>query len=192
MKKIRIITGGIGSGKSYVCDRLRQRGIAVYDCDAAAKRIMRDDAAVRQRLTMLIGDGTYDGTVLNKAKVSQFLLASDSNTQSINDIVHPAVVRDFLASGYDWMESAIYFEAGIAGRFEECGVKAECCDVVCVSAPLELRIQRVMNRDGISRPMAMAWIEKQMPQEEKEAASKYVIINDGLADLEEQLDAILR
>ena len=153
---------------------------------------MRNDAEVREQLTQLIGEGTYDGDLLNKAKVSRFLLASDRNTQRINDIVHPAVVRDFLASDYTWMESAIYYEADIAGRFAECGIEAKDCVVICVSAPLDVRIDRVMKRDGISRQMALAWIDKQMPQEEKEIASDYVIVNDGCSDLEKQIDAILR
>ncbi len=99
------IAGGIGSGKSYVCQRLRQRGYEVYDCDSAAKRLLRTSPEIREQLTRLIGPETYteDGQ-LNKAAVSRFLLASADNQQAINAIVHPAVFRDFEESGMAWMD----------------------------------------------------------------------------------------
>ena len=104
------ITGGIGTGKSYVCNLLRKRGIDVYDCDSAAKRLMRTSAYIRERLTTLIGEDAYsdDGT-LNKPVVAKFLLQSEENKQSINAIVHPVVMEDFLASGQQWMECAILY-----------------------------------------------------------------------------------
>ena len=99
------ITGGIGSGKSYVCRLLEQRGIEVYDCDAAAKRLIRTSTRLRQQLKELIGS-------LQKADISRFLLASEENQQAVNAIVHPAVFQDFEASGMQWMESAILYESG--------------------------------------------------------------------------------
>ena len=68
------ITGGIGSGKSYVCKRLSRYGIEVYDCDAAAKRLIRTSPVIRRKLTELIGPDTYIDGQLNKAAVAQFLL----------------------------------------------------------------------------------------------------------------------
>ncbi|MBO5205199.1 MAG: dephospho-CoA kinase, partial [Prevotella sp.] len=90
------ITGGIGSGKSYVCRMLAEQGIEVYDCDHAAKVLMNSSAALRQQLTQLIGYNAYlpDGR-LNKAVVAQFLLKSDANKTAINNVVHPAVAADF-------------------------------------------------------------------------------------------------
>lgn len=84
------ITGGIGSGKSYVCRLLEQRGIEVYDCDAAAKRLMRTSDRLQQQLKALVGDAVYsaDG-VLQKPVLAEFLLASEANKLAINDIVHP-------------------------------------------------------------------------------------------------------
>ena len=124
MKRIAV-TGGIGSGKSYVCHLLEQRGISIYDCDAAAKRLMRTSSVLRHQLTSLIGpnayvraqgskvmgeDDTLDVYKLNKAAVAQFLLASEENAKAIDDIVHPAVAEDFLLSGLSWLESAILFQ----------------------------------------------------------------------------------
>ena len=105
------LTGGIGSGKSYVCKYLQQHGIEVFDCDTAAKQLMRTSPTLRQQLTQLIGTDAYtaDGK-LNKAVVAQFLLASPANAKAIDAIVHPAVFDAFIESGLAWMESAILFE----------------------------------------------------------------------------------
>lgn len=177
MKRIKVITGGIGSGKSYVCNLLRKRGIEVYDCDAAAKRIMRENQDVRRKLTALIGEDAYQNGELNKAAVAKFLLESDGNTAAINAIVHPAVADDFMQSEYEWMESAIYFEADFGNLIRQMYPQTERPYVVCVSSPLNVRLQRVMQRDGISREKALEWINKQISQAEKEERSDYVIKN---------------
>lgn len=177
MKRIKIITGGIGSGKSYVCNLLRKRGIDVYDCDAAAKRIMRENGEVRQQLIELIGENAYAGMELNKAVVAEFLLKNADNTKAINAIVHPAVAEDFFKSGKEWMESAIYFEAKFGDTLKQMSANTAEPYVICVSAPLTTRIRRVMQRDGISEDKAREWIAKQIPQEEKEHLSNYVIKN---------------
>ncbi len=184
------ITGGIGSGKSFVCKRLQLRGIDVYDCDAAAKRLINTDANIRRKLTALIGPEAYMSvpngsivgttpTVLNKAAVARFLLDSESNAKAIDDIVHPAVFRDFQESGIEWMESAIMYESGIYRLVDR---------VIVVTAPLEVRIQRVMKRDGITREKVLEWMQRQWPQDEVRRRADYEIINDGQADIDAQID----
>ena len=169
------ITGGIGSGKSYVCKLLAQRGIEVYDCDAAAKRLIRTSPRLRQQLKALIGS-------LDKAAISRFLLASEENQQAVNAIVHPAVFQDFEESGMQWMESAILFESGADKLVDR---------VVVVTAPEEVRIQRVMQRDGITREKALQWIARQWPQEQVKARADFEIVNDGHADLNSQIERLL-
>ncbi len=169
------ITGGIGSGKSYVCKLLAQRGIEVYDCDAAAKRLIRTSPRLRQQLKALIGS-------LDKAAISRFLLASEENQQAVNAIVHPAVFQDFEESGMMWMESAILFESGADKLVDR---------VVVVTAPEEIRIERVMQRDGITREKALQWIARQWPQEQVKARADFEIINDGQADLNSQIERLL-
>ena len=161
------ITGGIGSGKSYICQRLKTRGIEVYDCDSAAKRLSED---------------TYIGDSLNKVAVARFLLASESNAQAIDHIVHPAVFQDFMDSGMQWMESAILYESGINKLVDR---------VIVVTAPLEIRIQRVMQRDGITRENVEQWMQRQWSQEEIRKQADYEIVNDGIADIDAQIDIIL-
>jgi len=179
------ITGGIGSGKSFVCRRLEARGIRVYDCDAAAKRLMRTSEQLIQSLTELVGKGVYKDGVLQKKVLAEFLLASEENKQTVNDIVHPAVASDFEASGYEWLESAILFDSGFNRRvhFDY---------VICVSAPVEVRIARVMHRDGISRDKAQEWIDSQQSQEEVVALSDFELINDGECDIDKQIDYFIK
>lgn len=177
------ITGGIGSGKSYVCQRLIARGYEVYDCDSAAKRLMRTSPEIRQQLTALIGPDTYVNDQLNKAAVARFLLVSEENAKAIDTIVHPAVFRDFEASGIKWMESAILYESGAFRLVDK---------TIVVTAPEEVRIQRVMQRDNISREKVLEWMQRQLPQEEVRRRADYEIVNDGKADLEKQLNKILR
>ncbi len=177
MRRIAI-TGGIGSGKSYVCRMLAEHGIEIYDCDAAAKRLMRTSSELRARLTGLVGSNLYDGERLNKPVMAQFLLSSDENQRAVNAIVHPAVGEDFLRSGMKWMECAILFESGFDKLVDY---------KICVVAPLEIRLQRIMQRDGLTRQKAMEWISKQMPQEEVSSKCDFVIVNDGVADLQQQI-----
>lgn len=177
------VTGGIGSGKSFVCGLLRSRGIDVYDCDSAAKRLMRTSLSMRERIKELIGSGVYTTDGLpDKAVVSRFLLASEDNAARLNAIVHPAVADDFVASGVRWMECAILFTSSFDKLVDK---------VVCVTAPVELRIRRIMERDGISRERALEWISCQMPQEEVLEKSDYEIVNDGVADIDVQIDRLL-
>ncbi|MCR5130574.1 MAG: dephospho-CoA kinase [Prevotella sp.] len=178
------ITGGIGSGKSYVCRLLEKRDIRVYDCDAAAKRLMRTSASLRQQLRELVGPQVYRGCILQKRVLAEFLLASEENKQAVNDVVHPAVAADFMASDYHWLESAILFDSGFHRR-------VSFDFVLCVSAPEHVRVSRIVNRDGISPERALEWIHRQMPQEKVETMSDFVILNDGIAPLEPQIDELL-
>ena len=184
MANIRIgITGGIGSGKTYVCQRLKERGISIYDCDSAAKKLIRTSPHIRQQLTALVGPHAYMGEQLNKEAIATFLLQSDANQKAINDIVHPAVADDFIANGMQWMECAILFESGF-NRLVDI--------VIAVRAPEEVRIQRVCSRDSISPQKAKEWMQRQWNQDKVTAAAQYVIDNDGIANLDTQIDTILK
>ena len=186
------LAGGIGSGKSYVAARLLLRGIKVYDCDSAAKRLMRTSTQLREQLTALIGadcyesdgdDGANGSGRLNKAAVSRFLLASPTNQQAINAIVHPAVFADFEESGLQWLESGIMFESGANRHVDR---------VIVVTAPKEVRLQRIMQRDGISRQQALLWLQRQWPQSELVRRAHYHLVNDGVADLHAQIETLLK
>ena len=183
------ITGGIGSGKSYVSVLLQAAGIPVYNTDNEAKRLMLSDEGIRQDLIALLGEGVYTDGTLNKPMLASYLFAGPENAARINAIVHPRVKADFRR----WMEEqegqeivglecAILFEAG----FED-AVDA----VVTVYAPEALRVERAMKRDGATEAQIRARIAAQMDDEEKCRLSDYIIYNDGSISLENQLSALV-
>lgn len=187
------ITGGIGSGKSYVCRMLKERGIRVFDCDTEAKRMMVSSPTLRRQLTRLIGPETYIkkkvvGTrnteyLLNKPLIARFLMSSAENAEALEDIVHPAVIDNYLQSGIEWIESAILFESGLNHFIDR---------VVVVTAPDEVRIARIMERDGITREKALEWISHQLPQDYLISRADHVITNDGETPLLPQIDHLLK
>ena len=169
------ITGGIGSGKSFVCKRLQARGIEIYDCDQAAKRLIRTSPELRHQLEELIGS-------LDKAAMARFLLESEANAKAIDRIVHPAVFKDFEESGIEWMESAILYESGMDRLVDR---------VIVLTAPEDVRIRRVMQRDGIAEDKVRQWMQRQWPQEELRRRADFEIVNDGTTDIDQQIDRIL-
>lgn len=178
------ITGGIGSGKSFVCREIERHGFSVYDCDAAAKRLMRSDTDLKNALCRLVGDDAYKDGLLQKAVLSRFILAGEANKQAVNAVVHPAVARDYMESGMVWCESAILFES----RFNE---RVPFDMVVCVTAPVDVRLERVMRRDSLSREKALEWIGAQMPEHEIVERSDRRIVNDGREDIKAQVENLL-
>ena len=175
---IRIgITGGIGSGKSVVSKILSLLNIPIYLSDDEAKRLTATDEAIRRELTDLLGDELYQGGMLNKQKLANFLFASADNAAKINAIIHPQVKQDFRrwctrhsSSQFVAMESAILFESGFDSEVDV---------VVMVYAPQEVRIQRAMMRDAASRAQIEQRIKRQMDDENKRERAHYIIINDG-------------
>ena len=107
--------------------------------------------------------------------------ALEENKQAINAIVHPAVAEDFLQSGMQWMECAILYESGFDYLVDS---------VIVVTAPLNVRLERIMQRDHISRESALAWINKQWPQSQLQQRAQFEIINDGRS-LEPQIEHII-
>ena len=177
-KSIKIgITGGIGSGKSYVARLLSQQfGIPVYDSDSQARRLMVESAEVCAALTQLLGPGTYSPAgSLQKTVVARYLFASVENAARINAIVHPAVKTDFLRwaamqDGVAAIESAILLEAGFLDVVDY---------LMVVTAPEDLRIQRTMQRDGVGEEQVRQRMAQQASEQERLQAADYIIYNDG-------------
>lgn len=176
------ITGGIGSGKSYISSLLRERlNVPVYDCDTEAKRLIAEEKDVRQKLTELVGADIYKEGVLQKSILADYLFANQQNAQKVNDIVHPAVRKDICkwakqqAAEVAAIESAILYESGFDAIVDK---------VLFIDAPLELRIQRAMKRDGSTRQQIEARINMQQAEEQREKAD--YVINNG----DEEKDAL--
>ena len=183
------ITGGIGSGKSFVSRMLEERGIPIYDTDSEAKRLMLSDEGIRRDLVALLGEEVYQDGVLNKPFLASYLFADYRNAARVNGIVHPRVKEDFRR----WvsvhadkevvgMECAILFEAGFQDAVDA---------VVMIYAPEDLRIERAMKRDSATEAQIRARIAAQMDDEEKRARADYVVYTDGTLSLDSQLDQLV-
>ncbi len=179
------ITGGIGSGKSYVCRKLSERGWPVFYCDDEAKRLIRHDAKLKQQLVALVGAELYgaDGE-LNKAVMAAFLCRGTHYASLVDSVVHPCVAEAFLLWKHKQknpmvvMECALLFEAGFDSLVDRS---------VHVAVSHATQLRRVMERDGVTEGQAEAWMALQMPEEEKRRRADVVLYNDGDGLTEDEL-----
>ena len=186
------MTGGIGCGKSYVSDKMKLRGIPVYDSDTRAKLITATDPVLKLELTRLVGPTLYCPCgcgEMQKDVLARFIFGNPDNLAKVNAIIHPRVKEDFrqwadAQKGKDFciLESAILFESGFDGEVDF---------KVCVDAPLELRVRRCMERDKSTNEAVMERINNQMDQAQKCSLADFVIVNDGRDVLEPQIDALI-
>lgn len=182
------ITGGIGSGKSYVCRQLERLGIPVFYTDIEARWEMSENFEIHEELRRLIGSDvmTADGTLV-KSVLSAYISQSSEAAHRVDQIVHPRVRRRLRR----WMkvrtENVLAVECALL--FESYFDK-EIDYSILVSASTELRITRVMERDGKSRDEVLRWMDLQMSEEEKQKRSDFLIINDGKQSVLEQINQI--
>ena len=189
--KLIALTGGIGSGKSVVSRMLQVMGYQVYDCDSRAKQLMTDDETVRGQLIAEFGTETYlaDGT-LNRQHLSTVAFSNDEVRARLNAIVHPATANDILR----WADhlasigaSAAFVETAI---LRTSGLDRIVDDVWHVTAPADVRVQRVMTRSGLSEQQVRDRMEAQRV-EEAVAPGEQVIVNDNVAALLPQVSRLL-
>lgn len=183
------ITGGIGSGKSTVCDMLSGYGIAVYVADDRAKELMTESEQLRSALVAAFGEATYDGGKLNRAYLAESVFSNTEALARLNAIVHPAVMADFdrwaeeQEGEYVVLESAILFEAGLDDRVDT---------TVAVMAPKDIRLQRAMQRDGATREQIERRMDNQLSDDRRCTLSNYAIVNILLEDLQDDVEQLHR
>ena len=178
------ICGGIGSGKSTVCRMFAERGVALYDSDSRAKALMNESDELRKALVAEFGEECYADGALNRPYLANRVFGSEEQLAKLNSIVHPAVKADFLRwaeeqeGDYCIMESAILFESGFDKVVDK---------TVAVLAPLPLRIERAMQRDGATREQIEARVKAQMSDDELVARADFAIVNIHLEDVEKDV-----
>ena len=183
------ITGGIGSGKSTVCAILAEFGVAVYDSDSRAKRLMNEDNTLRERLVERFGSEVYCGEGINWLYLAERVFGNPEELKALNAIVHPAVMDDFdrwaleQEGSYVVLESAILFEASLDRRVDVS---------VAVMAPEELRIERAMQRDGAQREQIVARMNNQISDQERVERAKYTIVNIDIDNLRSDVEQLHR
>jgi dephospho-CoA kinase len=189
MTKIIGLTGGIGSGKTTVARYIAEQGIPVYIADEEAKKVM-NTPEVRSLVTETFGDSVLENGVINRQKLALLVFNAPEKLHQLNSIIHPKVKQDFE----NWVqkhqnhpfvikEAAILFESG----------SYQFCDkIITVTAPENVRLQRVMQRDGITEDQVLARMQNQWKEEDKIALSDYVIQNVNIEDTKSQVDNILK
>lgn len=184
------ITGGIGSGKSVVSEIFRLHGIPLYNADQEAKKLNDSSPRIREQLTLRYGEELYGGGKLNKKKLASIIFHDNHELAIVNSIIHPEVARDFM----EWCSQRTHFPAVVieAALLFEAGFHRLVDKVIVVSAPEELRIERVMQRDRATRDEVVARMNSQLPEEEKTKLADYVIRNDNQHSLIQQVDNVMR
>lgn len=183
------ITGGIGSGKSIVCEIFELLGVPVYNADTEAKKMLNNDPAVRKSVLDIFGNEVLDENgAMDRKKISAIVFKDKKKLEQLNSIIHPAVALDFSnwlkqhsSHKYIVKEAAILFESDAYKQVDK---------AITVVAPVELRIKRVMQRDAISFEQVEQRMKYQMSDEEKIKRSSYIIHNDETQLLIPQVIAI--
>lgn len=169
------ITGGIGSGKTTVAQVFEVLGIPVYNADKAAKRLMNEDEALKEKIKQQFGNDVYKNEKLDNKHLAQIVFSSEEKLNILNSMVHPATINDANAwmlkqsTPYTLKEAALLFESGAAELLDY---------VIGVWAPAPLRLQRVMQRDNSNREEVMARMNRQMDEDIKMKLCNFIITND--------------
>lgn len=194
------LTGGIGSGKSTIAKQLRLMGYEVYDTDSEAKRLIVEDAHVREQIETLLGKEVYQDDVYQTALVAQKVFADRTLLARLNSIVHPAVRQDILKkfrSTSELLNSSSAASEPSELFFIECailyqaGIDQLCDKVIVVTAPEEVRLQRTIARDNSDMDKVRARMRAQNV-EEALCRADIIINNEGTTPISTLCEQILR
>ncbi len=170
------LTGGIGSGKSTIANIFQFLNIPVYEADSASKKLIDEDSLLQSELVKLLGADIIEEQRINRPLMAQRIFGDKEILAQTNALIHPAVARDFakwhrghLGVAYIIREAAILFESG---SYQDCN------KVIVVTAPKEMRVSRVMERNSITREEVLQRMSNQWSDEKKLSRADYVIYND--------------
>jgi len=183
------ITGGIGSGKSTLSSLLRAEGYSVYDTDLEARRLQNEHSAMRKKLVDLFGKDIYTEQGLNRSALGKIVFAKPELLVKLNAIVHPLVMEDFnnwvlnrFPKKMLFIESAILYESGFNKLVDK---------VILITAAEDVRIDRVVKRDGVSPEHVRARMSHQLSEKEKVLRADFVIYSDDNTPLEGKMRKII-
>lgn len=184
------ITGGIGSGKTTLSEHLRREGFAVYDSDKEARRLQNEHPLIREKLTELFGAEIYNEQGLNRPALAKLVFENSELLHKLNDVVHPVVRQDFRSwlerhadDQFAFVESAILFESGFRKLVDK---------VVLMTATEDLRIKRVMKRDGSTPEQVKARMANQLDDKDKIPFADYVIHTDDNLPMIDKMKSLLQ
>jgi dephospho-CoA kinase len=189
MAKVIGLTGGIGSGKTTIANYFQAKGIPVYIADDEARKIMQSTEII-EAIKETFGNAIFENDVLNREKLAEIVFNNPEKLKQLNAIVHPAVrehfagwILDHSDTPYIIYEAAILFESG---RYKECDL------IISVTAPIESRIQRVMQRDQSTRDQVLKRINAQWTDEQRVLKSDFIIVNETINEAKSEADRILK
>lgn len=184
------ITGGIGGGKSTLADKLRAEGFEVYDSDMEARRLQNEHPVIREQLIELFGEDIYTEHGLNRSVIASMVFTNKDLLLKLNKVVHPVVEAHFQnwveqnsGSKFLFVESAILFESGF-NKFVD--------KVIVITAAEEIRIKRVMKRDGSTVEQVQARMSSQISEDYKTSKADFIIHSDDNMPLLDKMRRILQ
>jgi dephospho-CoA kinase len=190
MTKVIGLTGGIGSGKSTVANYIASKGIPIYIADEEAKIIMeRED--VKQKIQNLFTQPILNSdNTLNRKKIAELVFNNPIKLKELNAIVHPEVQLHFK----NWLkkhENYAFIIKEVSILFETGGNK-QCDKVILITAPVELRVERAMKRDNLTKKDILVRINNQHPDSKKKELSDFIVENIDLKNTFLKIDEILK
>ena len=190
MTKIIGLTGGIGSGKSTVANYIASKDIPVYVADEEAKKLMELTEVITSVQAIFEENVLDEFGKLDRKKIADLVFNSPTQLTQLNNIVHPLVKSHFI----EWLKlhsNALFIIKEVAILFETGGNSA-CDKVILVTAPEEIRIERAMKRDNVSKETIVSRMNNQLPESEKVTKSDFIIHNTDLNKTFIQVDEILK
>ena len=187
MPKIIGLTGGIGSGKTTVANLFASLGIPVFNADDAAKQLMQNSPIIKNQLIQQFGDKVYEQGQLNKSYLASIVFGDPEKLAILNSIVHPVTIQAALdwaqqqSSAYVIKEAALIFESNASEGLDY---------VIGVTAPIALRIERVMKRDQCTQAEVEKRMQYQISDAVKMKLCDKVIVNDDIQLITPQVIAI--
>jgi dephospho-CoA kinase len=180
------LTGGIGSGKSTVAKMFEELGIPIYEADKRAKELQNQEP-LKAKIEEVFGADIYIENELNRKALAQIVFSNNEKLEQLNQIVHPPVAIDFdnwlskQSSEYIIKEAAIIFEIKAESQYDK---------VILVTAPKDVRIGRVMQRDSVNKKDVEARIKNQLSDKEKIKKADFIITNIDLQETQKQVKKI--
>ncbi len=182
------ITGGIGSGKTYICKKFEELGVKIYYSDDKAKYLTNNNTKIKKQLIQNFGNNIYINNKINKKKLSEIIFNNPKKLKIVNSIIHPIVNDDFnkwcenhKKEIFILKETAILFESNSYKNLDK---------IITVISPIDLRISRIIKRDNISKTEIQKKINSQINDIEKIKMSDFVIYNDKINNLDKQINLI--
>lgn len=184
------ITGGLGSGKSSACQRLKEKGAVIFDADNIAKEILQTIPEVQEKIAEVFGEAVIKNGVVDNQKLADIAFSNEENQAALNNIVHPFVIEEFEKEreamqnrgGLLVIDAPLIFESGLDNHLDY---------TVLIYATYKLRIARAIRRGNLSRDQILRRMELQMPEEEKRELASFVIENNGSVEhLYEEIDKL--